>query len=127
MLGSRRVRSIVVALGLVVAASFAVELDLPASDGCCAAGARTIEASSLDASDGLTSADAASPGDECPPGCDDGCARCARPPALPVFVCAVRPLLVVGTIAYAGDAQLAPPSPDPRDHDRVPRHATLVV
>lgn len=138
MLGWARVRSFVTSLALLFAFAFA--LDLAAPDGCCSAdGCRSEIAAAQAAADQAAADQAAADqaavddasahraegcaSDECPPGCDDGCACCARLTGVPATA---RPALgarVVHTIAYAGETQVAPPAPEPRDRDAVPRRA----
>jgi len=135
VLGWARVRSLVTALALLFAVALA--LDLAAPDGCCSPdGCRSEiasdqaageEAAAEPAAVDETAADDAGAhargcaSDGCPPGCDDGCACCARPTGVPATDMPALGARVVHTIAYVAETEVAPPAPEPRDRDAVPR------
>lgn len=86
-------------------------------DDCCA-GERAVE----------QEADEPGHSSECPPGCDEGCACCAGVSALPTsssLAVAVGDSVDLPPQRSEHEPHLerAPPSPDPRDRDVVPRAA----
>lgn len=115
VLGWARVRSSVTALAFLFALAVALDLQVPAADECCAVEACRGQDHQAGASD------------ECPPGCDDGCACCARVTGLPVPTISALSAIVVHTIEYVDEAQLAPPAPEPRGRDAVPRRAPVAT
>lgn len=115
MLGSTFVRAQLVLFAVVIASSIVVALEARVDDHACAVASCADREVAEESSD------------ECPPGCDDGCACCVRARALPT---AVEPALLVlqsRRVEYWTGIDRVPPAPEPRGRDVVPRPLAFLL
>jgi hypothetical protein len=118
VLGSIRVRH----LGTVLATTvFAAALALGAVGG------RLVEDDCCEVAGCEGEIDGGGASEDCPPGCDDGCACCARGTAVPAAEAPRLGAQVIGSIEYPEHIELPPGSPDPRERDLVPRPAAALA